>query len=176
MGGRRSLLQELDLTLPELLRLDFLVAVCGAAGGVWIALESPATAQRTAALASQLVGVAVGAVVAGVAVMAAFMDESFLRKVRLIEKKPKRYLVPFVFTAAIGVWAFVSILVVGAIPDSAPSWLRATSSGGSAFLTVWTMASLLPCLKLLLDFVALKDDAAHVPEPGPTPIRRQESG
>lgn len=162
MGRERSLLRALTITIPELIRFDLLVGLAGGAGGIWLALESPQTVERTSMIASQLIGVIVGAVIAGVAVIAAFMDQPFLRKLKLIERRPQHYLEPFVVTAVLGVWAFLFLIALGAIPDSAPTWLRGGVAGVAGLFTTWSIMSLLPCLKLLLDFVGLKDDAAGV--------------
>lgn len=172
----RNLLEMLEIRLDEVLRYDLLVAVLAAGAGVWLALEHPELAVDAAPTAAGLVGVVIGAVVAGVAILAAFMDQVFLRKLAAIGRQPTRYLAPFVFTASLGVCAALSSLALAATSPAAPSWFLAPLTALAAWFSVWTLVSLLPLFKLLMDFVGLKTDAAAIPDDAVEPrIGRRHS-
>ena len=178
---RSSLRDALDFRLfSEVLKYDLYIALAGLVGGVLAEVKSITALPLLIAVAAGLVGVIIGAVIAGVAVLAAFMDQSFLRKLKAINREPVRYLAPFIFTAVIGVIASLTILVVAAIPPDAPVWLRGTAGGLAGFFVTWTITSLLPDLKMLVDFVGLKMDATDVPDdvgvPQPAPRRLPRKG
>lgn len=178
LRGLRALLDEMELRVSELIRLDLAAAVAGCAGGVWIGIGgkhgTPVVDARYAALpaAAGLVGVVIGAVVAGVAVQAAFMDQAFIRKLNAINRRPVRYLTPFIVTAVLGLWAAIAIIVVAALSASAPAALRGMAYGLAGFLSIYTIASLWYGLKMLVDFVALKEEAAGVPDEAVAPVAR----
>jgi hypothetical protein len=177
-----SLREALDFRLSEILRYDFYIALVGLVGGILAEVESIASLPLLIAVAAGLVGVIIGAVIAGVAVLAAFMDQVFLRKLKAINKEPIRYLAPFIFTAVLGVIAALAVLAVSAVPTDAPGWLRGTAGGLAGFLVTWTITSLLPDLKMLVDFVGLKMDATDVPDdvgitqPAPRRLPRKGEG
>jgi hypothetical protein len=160
----KRLVAKLDHSLDEVLNYDLWLGLLGLAGGIWLALESPKTLANALPVAIGVVGVVIGTVIAGVAVIAAFLDATFIRKLRLIDKKPERYVTPFAFTAALGVVSALALLLLSGLPPSAPTWLLATTAAVAGLFTVWTIASLLPLLSVLLDFVGLKGDAADVPD------------
>lgn len=163
--GPSSLREALDFRLfSELLRYDLYIALVGGAGGVVAEVKSITALPLLISLAAGLVGVIIGAVIAGVAVLAAFMDQVFLRKLKAINREPVRYLAPFIFTAVLGVIAALAVLVVAAVPSEAPGWLRGIAGGLAGFFVTWTITSLLPDLKMLVDFVGLKMDATDVPD------------
>jgi hypothetical protein len=151
-------------TLKETFGWDFRVALLGAAGGAWLGVAAPALLDKEVPLAATVVGIIVGAVIAGVAVLAVFLDQAFLRKLRAIKREPVRYLSPFLFTAVLGVVASLLLLVVGGLPDSAPTWLRGTLAGLSGLAVTWTLTSIVPDLNLLVQFIGLQFDAADIPE------------
>jgi cytochrome bd-type quinol oxidase subunit 2 len=161
---QNRLIFKLELDLDEVLRPDFLVGLLGLAGSLWLAFANPESLHRAAPAAIGIVGVVIGAVIAGMAVVASFMDTTFLRKIHLINERAKRYVAPFAATAAIGVCAGLSLIVFVALPESAPHWFFRTMAGISGFFTFWTIASVWPLLSLALDFVELKSDAAKVPD------------
>jgi hypothetical protein len=106
----------------------------------------------------------VGAVVAGAAILAAFLDQTFLRKLRQINREPVRYLSPFLFTAVLGILAGLFLLVVRVLPRSTPDWIFVTLSGLSGFLVVWTLTSVIRNLNMLVQFIGLQFDASDVPD------------
>lgn len=159
----KSLGEALDFKVSQLLQVDLVVGVGGAVGAAWLAAKDPALLKEMLPLAIGLVGVVIGAVVAGVAVLAAFLDQPFLRKLRAINKEPVRYLRPFLFTATLGVVASLACLLLLPLV-SATLWVRlpiAVIAGLSAF---WTIASVVPDLHMLVQFVGLQFDATDVPD------------
>ena len=168
----KGMIEKLDLQLHEVLHFDILVGAAGGIGALWLSWESPVTLVHAAPDVLSVVAVVIGAVIAGTAIIASFMDQVFLRKIHLIGKRAKRYVAPFIATAAIGVGAGLALIVFIALPPSAPLWLFRTLGGVSGFLALWTISSIWPLLRFTLDFVDLKSDAAEVPddvvEPGTT--------
>lgn len=113
------------------------------------------------------VGVAagvVGAVIAGVAIQSAFLDQSFLRKLRAISRDPVSYLTPFLFTAAIGVFALLGLLVLSAMSATATTWVLASLGAFVGLFSFWAVASLLSGMATLIQFVGLRQDAIDVPD------------
>jgi NAD/NADP transhydrogenase beta subunit len=109
---RSSLRDALDFRLfSEVLKYDLYIALAGLVGGVLAEVKSITALPLLIAVAAGLVGVIIGAVIAGVAVLAAFMDQSFLRKLKAINREPVRYLAPFIFTAVIGVIASLTVTI-----------------------------------------------------------------
>jgi hypothetical protein len=166
-----SLRRAFDFKLSEILGWDLLVGLLGGGGSVWVAISSPAKVSQVVPIAAAVVGIVVGAVVAGVAVLAAFLDQGFLRKLRMIGREPVRYIAPFTFTAALGIVAALFLLVLAVVPAT-PTWLIPLWSGVTGWLVVWTLASVLPNLSLLIEFVGLQFDASEVPDIPPTPPAR----
>jgi hypothetical protein len=162
MAGR--LIEKLDFKLHEVLGYDLGIGVLGGVGALWLAFESPRSLTTAAAPAIGVVGVVIGAVVGGMAVIAAFMDGVFLRKIHRIGHRADRYITPFAFTAMIGVTAAMALIVLIALPGHAPKWLFVTVAGLSGLFTFWTVASVWQLLSMTLDFVGLKSDAADVPD------------
>jgi hypothetical protein len=159
-----SLPEAFNFTMREVLRYDFFLALLGGSGGAWLALSSPQTLAKEIPLAATVVGIVVGAVVAGMAVLAVFLDQAFLRKLRAIGREPVRYIGPFLFTAALGVVASLLLLLLTGLPATTPEWLLALVSGLAGFTVTWTLASVLPNLSLLVQFIGLQFDAADIPD------------
>lgn len=158
--------------LRMFIQADLAVGVAFGGLGAWAALAAPIEFQRTLGIAAELVGVVVGTVIAGAAVIGAFLGASFLRKLRLIGREPVRYLTPFLITAALGVGAMFAILVTSALPSDAPDWIIGTASGIASLLVGWTLASLIPDLNTLVQFVRLQEAASEVADAEVTELRR----
>lgn len=156
--------QALKFDRREILQLDFYLGVIGGAAGVALAFISPGALVRGVATDAVLLGVIIGSVVAGVAILAAFMDQPFLRKLAAIEREPTRYLAPFLFTAMLGVFASLALIGLSVMSNDSPRALLAIFGFASSFLSVWAIASLLPCLSMIVQFMGLKTDALHVPD------------
>lgn len=153
-----------DFHLSEILRYDLAVGVVGGAAGVCAAFFAPESLSDGAAVVGTMVGVVIGAVIAGVAVQGAFLDQPFLRKLRAIGSDPVRHMAPFLFTAALGVVAALAIITLAFLPETAPTAVLAPVAGFAGLTSFWTLASLLPCLDTLVQFVRLRDDAAMIPD------------
>lgn len=159
-----SLKDALDSYHPSnFLGYDFWLSLGGTAGGIALAIASPGTLSRVIPVAAAVVGVVIGAVVAGVAVLAAFLDQAFLTKLKQINRQPIRYMRPFLFTASLGVVALILLLVLISLPASTPTWLVAVLGGLAGTATIWTLTSVLPCLDMLVQFVGLRFIAADAP-------------
>jgi hypothetical protein len=148
----------------ELLQLDFYLGSAGGVGGGAVAIVSPSALLRGVATDAILLGVIIGAVVAGVSILAAFMDQPFLRKLATINRPPVRYLAPFLFTAALGVFASLSLIVLSIMSDRSPKPAFVFFGCLTGFLSTWAIASLLPCLSMIVQFMGLKTDALDVPD------------
>jgi hypothetical protein len=163
-GVLRRLWDELAFTPSEILRADLFLGVAGAGGAAAMAVIAPAALLRGVAVAAGLVGVIIGSVIASVAVQTAFMDQSFLRKLRAINRKPVRYLAPFLFTASISVFAMLGLIVLSTLSDKSNVVLLGAVGSLTGLFTVWAVASLIYCLDTLVQFVGLKMDAVDVPD------------
>lgn len=163
-GVTKHLWRAIDLRLSEILQLDFWIGLAGAGGAVTASILAPAALLNTLSVASQVMGVVLGAVVAGVSIQAAFFDQEFLRKIRAINRDPVSYLAPFLFTAVLGVIAMLGMLVLATLTPATKPPVLATIGGLTGFLTVWALASVLPCMATLVQFIGLKMDALDVPD------------
>lgn len=148
-------------TLGEILRLDFYAGVLGGVGAVLLALYSPETLASIRAIAAGILGIVVGAVVGGAAILAAFLSQAFIRKLRMIGSEPMRFLEPFLLTAWLGVVGIMLVLVLGALPPATPTWLLATVGGLAGFSVVWAITSIFWDLDMLVQFVGLQVDASE---------------
>jgi len=122
------------------------------------------------AVAATVSGAIVGAVIAGMAIQTAAFDRTFLLLLKEISLRdstintgPARYLSPFLTTAGIGVAALVCLLAWAALPEDSHVVMRAVFGSLSGGLTLWSMASLIPALGTLIQFVALLNAAAGDP-------------
>ncbi|GAA3516575.1 hypothetical protein FHR32_000303 [Streptosporangium album] len=175
-GVLQHLWQALDFKLSEVLQLDFALGVLAGGAAVSMALVEPEALLRTVPVAAGLVGVILGAVLAGVAVQAAFMDQPFLRKLRAINRDPVHYLAPFLFTGVIGVFGMLGLVVLSAMSKDTNVAVLAVTGTVSGLFTVWSMASILHCLAMLVQFVGLKMDAIDLPDDVEVPRRNSAIG
>lgn len=172
-----NLWQALDSFRPsEILRWDLAVGVVVGTGAAWMAVVTPSAVAGALPVVAGLVGVVIGAVVAGVAVQAAFLDQAFLRKLRLIGREPVRYLAPLLFTAVLGVGAGIAVLVLSVVISMWPTAVVATLSGITGLLAAWTLTSLIYDLNMIVQFVRLQDEAANLPDDVVELRRRDDSG
>ncbi|MCB1256387.1 MAG: hypothetical protein KDB26_04735 [Microthrixaceae bacterium] len=150
--------------MGDVLQADLFLGIAGGAGGLVLGLKYPERLTGAVSIVAGVVGVVIGAVIAGVAIQSAFLDQSFLRKLRAIGRNPVDYLTPFLFTAAIGVFALLGLLVLAVLPATAPTWALATLGAWVGFFAFWSVASLLPGMGTLVQFVGLRQDAIDVPD------------
>jgi hypothetical protein len=166
----RHLLKALAFTPRELLQFDFFLGVLGGAAGWHLAQSNPVALGSVVSVVQQIVGAILGSVIAGVAIQAAFFDDQFLRKMKDSGTDPISCMAPFLFTAALGVVSMLLLIVLTAVTTPAPGdgpasscgvWILATACG---FTSVWTIASLVPALDTMVQFVRLKMEATDVPD------------
>ena len=160
----RHLWDELAFTPGEILRADLFLGIAGAGGAAALAVIAPDALLRGVSVAAGLVGVIIGSVIASVAVQTAFMDQSFLRKLRVIDREPVRYVAPFLFTACISVFAMLGLIVLSTLSAKSNVALLGTVGSLTGFFTIWAIASLIYCLDTLVQFMGLKMDAVDVPD------------
>lgn len=153
-----------QLSLGEVLQIDFWIGLTGGVGGLVLGLKYPGQLIGAVSVTAGVVGVIIGAVIAGVAIQSAFLDQAFLRKLRAINKDPVEYLTPFLFTAVIGVFALLSLLVLSVVTKTANTAALATLGTIAGFFSCWAVASLLPGMATLVQFVGLRQDAIDVPD------------
>ncbi|BDD82215.1 hypothetical protein TPB0596_19780 [Tsukamurella pulmonis] len=152
------------MPLHDLLRIDFFAGLLGLAGGIWAGLMSPARLISAAPVVGTVVGVVLGAVVAGISVQSAFLDQSFLRKIRAIKSDPVDYILPFIFTASIGVIALAGSVILAAMSKDDWRPLLAVIGGVVGLFSFWSIASILPGLGTLIQFIGLRQDALDIPD------------
>ena len=150
--------------LGEVFGWDLYVAVLFAAGALWVAtgLNQPDKLIAAAPALLAVLGVIVGSVIAALTILAAFMQPSLLRNLDAIGKGPERYLAPFVFTALIGIVGLLAGLVFSVLGVDDPNWLTATAATVSVFFCVWSLASLVRCLSMVLQFAELLKQSALI--------------
>lgn len=151
-----------ELKLGEVVGIDFLVGLGGAAGAAWLAVNDPKTLASALPNAVVLIGVVIGAVVAGTALVASFLNESFLRKMREIRRDPVRYIAPFLLTAVVGTVGAIGAIVLTGLPNGAPSGVRYGLAGVTGFAIFYALASTAPNLTTLVRFIRLQSDAAEL--------------
>ncbi|MDV6267094.1 hypothetical protein [Rhodococcus globerulus] len=159
-----DLRKALDFKLSEILRFDLLLGLAGGVGTGALAHAQPATVIAVSPWLAGTVGAIIGAVVAGISVQVAFLDQPFLRKLRAIGSSPIKYIAPFLFTAVIGVLAAVMLIVMACFTPTAPALIFVGVSGVGGLLGFWTVFSLIPGLDTLVQFVHLKIDALDIPD------------
>lgn len=163
--------------MGEVLQVDFWIGLAGGVGGLVVGLRYPAQLVGAVSVVASVVGVIIGAVLAGVAIQSAFLDQAFLRKLRAIGKDPIDYLTPFLFTTVIGVFALLTLLVLSVVKPTANSAALATLGAIAGLFTCWAVASLLPGMATLIQFVGLRQDAIDVPDDiDIRPDRRRQQG
>ncbi len=166
----RHLLRALAFTPRELLLPDFFLGVAGGAAGWYLAQSNPVAVDSVVSVVQQVVGVILGSVIAGVAIQAAFFDDQFLRKMKDSGTDPVSCMAPFLFTATLGVVSMLLIIVLTAVTTPAhgdgpsTSWGIGVLAASCGFTSVWTIASLVPALDTMVQFVHLKLDATEVPD------------
>lgn len=163
-SSTKALMRALDLRLSEVLRLDLPMGLVGGIGGLYLALRDWASFSAVLPLSVGAVGVVIGSVIAGMALQTAFMDGAFLRKLREVEYSPLFFLAPLLFTGVGGVAASLFALVAATITDTASQWVHGPLGFITSFLSFWTLASLVPALATLVEFVELKNEASLVPD------------
>jgi hypothetical protein len=156
--------KSLDFRPNEILRADLYLGIAAGGGAAALAVVTPDALLRSVAVAAGLIGVIIGSVIAGVAIQTAFMDQSFLRKLRAINRNPVRYVSPFLFTAVLSVLAMLGLVVLSTLSAKSPVAVLAVIGGLTGFFAIWSIVSLLYCLATLVQFMGLKVEALDVPD------------
>ncbi|QUC01238.1 hypothetical protein [Cellulosimicrobium cellulans] len=154
----------LNLRLSEILQLDFWLGIVGGLAFFALGYFAPDRLFSVVAATTEIVGVMLGAVLAAVALLATFYDQAFLRKLRRIGRDPVRYLAPFLFTLVTGVIALLGLLGLAALESGDARLLLGGLGLVVGFFAIWTLASLLPLMATLVQFINLKVDALDVPD------------
>jgi len=157
-----SLLEELRIDLSEVLRYDLYIGLAGGVLAGWLAWDEKHELGGVLSTASQLLGAVVGTAIAAFAIVTAFMDESFLRKVRMLGREPGYFVAPLAFTIAIGVVAAIAMIGLSALPATAPLLVRVALAAATGLFTIWTLASLLPNVKMLMQFLQVRFAASEL--------------
>jgi len=171
-----SLAAALDLRLSQILRLDLLVGLIGGGGAIWVCLNDVEALGRLIPIAATVIGIVIGAVLAGIAILASYMDQQFLRKLREIGREPVRYLRPFLFTALLGVSSSLLLLALAVLPNHVDAWVLASVGGLTGTAVWWTIASVIADLDVLVQFIGLQFDASNVPDLPPPDAAEPPAG
>ena len=136
--------------------------MAGGVGGGFLEADRPQQIDVMVGVSAGVVGVVIAAVVSGAAIIAAFMDQEFLRKLASLDppRPPAKYLAPFIATAFIGLISMLLLLGLTGDPSTtAPA--SQVLAGFTGLMVVWTITSLGGTLKMIVDFVDLKDIASR---------------
>ncbi|MYW96073.1 hypothetical protein [Amycolatopsis rubida] len=138
---------------------EWVAILLGGGGGCWIALGASDKAKDVVAIGAALAGVVIGGVIAGMAIQAAGLDTEFLRKLNKLGIATERYLTPFLSTTLIGVLAVAMLIVWGAMAQIQPAWIAGIAGTTAGGLALWSLASLIPALGTLVQFVGLRQES-----------------
>lgn len=138
---------------------EWCAILLGSGGDCWVALAAADKAKDLIAIGAALVGVVIGGVIAGMAIQAAGLDTEFLRKLNKLDIATERYLTPFLSTTLIGVLAVAMLIVWGAVAQIQPRWIPGIAGAAAGGLALWSLASLIPALGTLVQFVGLRQEA-----------------
>lgn len=176
MASLKALRGAFDLSLSELLGVDLMLGVVGGVLGGIAAAKWPHTAISTAPWAAGVVAAIIGAVVAGLSVLIALLDQAFLRKLRATNVNPVKLLVPLMWTAALGVVALLPLVVLANLSEKAGRGWLCPVGVAAGFLAFWCVASILNDLDTLVQAIGLKMDALDVPDDIGTHAQRFKDG
>jgi len=163
--------------LREILGGDLLIGVLAAVGAGVLANTKPELVAQMAVAAVGLVGVVIGVVLGAASLIVAFLNPTFLRKLRTIGEDPIDYLAPYFLTGVLATIGSILAIVLAASPSTAPSWWLVPLAASVALFGGWAIASNIPNLTNLLRFIRLQQDAAEVPDdlPNVRPLGERNS-
>lgn len=171
--GPKRLFASFDTLKPsDFVKSDFIIGLLFGGAAIWMAISSPERLERVVPWSIGLIGAVIGTVVAAAAILSAFLDQAFLKKLKRIESSPIPYFAPFIFTAFVCTMAALLLLVLGALPLSTPTWLRATTAGVTGIATGWGLASLLFALDALVGFLELRELAIELGDGSGDEVRK----
>lgn len=144
---------------------ELVVALAGGAGGAWLEYSKSAHIDSVTRVAASMIGIIIGAIVGGLAMMTRALDTQLLKKLQRIGETPvAKFFSPFLTVIFVGVLAGIFLLLISALPECLPTGLRTTIGAATGFLTLLTLSGLLPALGSLIAYVDLLEDAARVPD------------
>ena len=159
-----TLWQVLDRFRPsEILGWDLYLGVAAAGLAIWATATGRGERLiETAPVAVGMAGVTVAAVLAAIALMAAFMSPQFLRNLSTIGREPTRYIAPFLATVLVGIAASLASLLLASLSRSAPAIWIGLIGAFSAFFTTWAITSVVRGLDTMVQFVRLQAESAEI--------------
>jgi len=133
--------------------------VAGAVGGGLVAYHRRPHLGSPIQISASLAGLVVGALIAGLAIMAKSYDSEFLKSLDRVNGGPvSQYFSPFITTATIGILAILSILAYTIIPvDFAAVW-RTVVGAFAGGLTLLTLSGLAGAFGTLIQFIDIYED------------------
>lgn len=155
------------LHLRDVLRLDCAVGLAGGTAGLILGLQAPARLIATVGAAANIAGAVIGLVLATTAIVVAFLNAPFLRKMGLIGEDPADFLAPYFFTGVLATVAALGLVALAASGErDAPAWL-ATAGAVTGLTFCWAVASTVPNLTNLLRFIRVQQTAAEIEDDAP---------
>ena len=136
--------------------LEFAAFAVGVFGGAWVAYHRYPHIGSPIPVSASLVGLTIGALIAGLAIMARSHDKNFLKALRKAGATPaSQFFAPFITTATIGIMAILAIIAYSILPSDLEPALRATFGGAAGGLTLLTLAGLTGALGTLVQYIDL---------------------
>ncbi|MGW2620937.1 hypothetical protein [Streptomyces sp. NPDC001500] len=134
--------------------LEFVALVGGGLGGGWVAYDRYPHNSSPIPIAASLVGLTIGALIAGMAIMARSHDAEFLNSLHDAGvSRASMFFAPFITTATIGILAIVAILIYSVLPAHLASGWRAVSGAFCGGLTLLTLSGLTAAIGTLVQYV-----------------------
>jgi hypothetical protein len=109
-----------------------------------------------------MIGVIIGAIVGGLAMMTRSFDTQLLKKLRRIGVKPTEFFGPFLSVIFLGVLSGIFLLAISGLPACMATGWRTFLGAVAGILTLATLAALLPAMGSLIAYVDFLEEAAQV--------------
>lgn len=160
----KALFDAIRLPPRELFTWDFFFGITTGIAGAYLSFirEEPNQGLNNALIG--IVGVVLGAIIGAVAIVSAFMDSEFIRKIHAIDREPVFFLRPFIFTAALSTMSLILLVSTLFLPENAPRLITVPLTFLSTATAGWTLGAIFPLLGTLVAFLDLKSEAAKVPD------------
>ncbi|MFI0265868.1 hypothetical protein [Streptomyces luteogriseus] len=140
---------------------ELLAFIGGAVGGGLIAYNRYRHIGSPVPVAASLTGLVIGALIAGMAIMARCHDPAFLKTLDRHGGSPaSKYFSPFITTATVGVVAILAIISYTLLPVGASPVCRAAVGAAAGGLTLLTLAGLTGALGTLITYLDVYEYAA----------------
>lgn len=148
--------------IRELFQIDFYLGLGAMIGAAALEIVNHEAILRARVPAVIAVAAVTASAVIAVVVLACSFDAAFLRKLAAIGANPVRYLAPLLQTTVLGTAGMLLLIAAAAVPAPACPAVRAIVAGCTGAVAVWAVASVLPALSTLVQFLGLRYDAASV--------------